>query len=389
MEAALTTLGRGDEISHPAFLSLLAAKENASPRADADRFLSRAIRQRSTWQPLLVSLGLMFFSQATGFNTVLGYAKLIFIESNLGPAMHEDDAMGLTAGLILITCGLAIGLSKVAPRRVLLLCSAAACCLTLALLGTYYYLKQAGFPVASFAWTPVAALMSLIVSHMCGYGAVAWTVIVEILPEAVRSRIFPLLVAFNCVTSFGFALSFRHVENLAGYHVVFWIHAALTALGVVVIALCVPETRDRTEQEIAAFFRRADETKDSEDGNSCCCSCDLCSNSTSPSTCCQSNVGSYGSTAISIPINNSSAEISSNSSTFLTESTAGASSHTTGDSRIDIRSLASNSNNGDNFSTHGDIASIDSRLSIEGNNSNINSSDLDTDNSNIDINNDR
>jgi hypothetical protein len=178
------------------------------------------------------------------------------------------------------------------------------------------------------------------------------------------------------------------VENLAGYHVVFWIHAALTALGVVVIALCVPETKDRTEQEIAAFFWRGEETKDSEDGNSCCCSCDLCSNSTS-STCCQNNVGRYGSTAISIPINNSNAEISSNSSTLFTESTAGASSHTTGDSRIDIRSLASNSSNGDNFSTHGDIASIDSRLSIEGNNSNRNSSELDTDNSNIDINNDR
>jgi len=286
----------------------------------------------------------MFFSQATGFNTVLGYAKLIFIESNLGTSIHEDDAMGITAGLILISCGLAIGLSKVAPRRVLLLCSAVACCLTLTLLGTYYYLKQAGFLLACFSWTPLAALLSLVVSHMCGYGAVGWTVIVEILPKSVRSQLFPLLVAFNCVTSFGFALSFQHVENLAGYHVVFWLHAALTAIGIVVIALCVPETRDRTEQEIAAFFKTSEEKKYSDDASSYYCSCDSCSNSTM-STSCHCISSCPGSTARSAAMSNNSAEISSNICSCITECSTSVNSLTTSDSRTDVRSLQSNSSN--------------------------------------------
>jgi hypothetical protein len=198
----------------------------------------------------------MFFSQATGFNTVLGYAKLIFIEAHLG-SIHEDEAMGITAGILLMSCGLAIGLSKVAPRRVLLLASAAACCLTLTLLGVYYHLKEIRHEtVQSFAWLPLGALLVLIVSHMAGYGAVAWTVIVEVLPGPVRSALFPLVVAFNCVCNFGFALSFSRIENMAGYHVVFWLHAALTALGGVVVFAFVPETKDKTEKEIACYFTR-------------------------------------------------------------------------------------------------------------------------------------
>ena len=265
MEAALKQLGRAEEATSPFFVQLVETAA-ATPKKSS---LSRddfaccswlpSCRQRSTWQPVLISLALMFFSQATGVNTVLGYAKLIFIEAHLD-FIHEDEAMGITAALLLVSCGLAIGLSKVAPRRVLLLASAVSCCLTLTLLGLYFYLKQVnGHVVSSFAWLPLAALLVLIVCHMCGYGAVAWTVIVEILPCPVRSQVFPVVVAFNCICNFGFALSFTRIENLAGYHVVFWLHAGLTALGAVVIFICVPETRDRTELEIAMFFMSSKE----------------------------------------------------------------------------------------------------------------------------------
>lgn len=259
LEVALEALGRGDEKSDPCFAQLRPTsieKTTSTPSSGGGcPLLPHSLRLKATWQPVLISLALMFFSQATGFTTVLGYTKLIFIESNLGP-VSEDDAMGLTAGLILVSCGLAIGLSKVAPRRVLLLSSALGCCLTLTLLGAHYYLKQAATrsSSSSFAWAPLAALLLLVVFYMCGYGAVGWTVIVEILPGAVRGQIFPLVVAFNCVCNFGFALSFRHLEDLAGYHGVFWLHAALTALGAGVIYRWVPETRDRTEMEIAGYF---------------------------------------------------------------------------------------------------------------------------------------
>ena len=254
---------------------------------------------------------------------MLGYAKIIYIESHLGPDIHEDTAMGITAGLILLSCGLAIGLSKVAPRRLLLLSSAISCSLTLSLLGLYYYLKAAGFHVANFAWTPLVALLSLIVSYMCGYGAVAWTVIVELLPGRVRSQTFPLVVAFNCIAHFGFALSFPYVENLAGYHVVFWIFAALTALGVVVVALCVPETRDRTEEEIAAFFRG---------DNGCCCDCDVCRAGAclSESCCC-----SVASTAGSLP-SSSSILAENHSSLYTIAETVSEDSYSLDSSNLDV-----------------------------------------------------
>jgi Sugar (and other) transporter len=294
MEAALKQLGRGEEA--PYYIELLENAALHKKQQDAESAASSSAdrtwcppswlpARRSTWQPLLISLALMFFSQATGFNTVLGYAKLIFIEAHLG-SIHEDEAMGITAGILLLSCGFAIGLSKVAPRRVLLLASASACCLTLTLLGLYYYLKEIrNETVQSFAWLPLGALLVLIVSHMAGYGAVAWTVIVEILPGPVRSALFPLVVAFNCVCNFGFALSFSRIENMAGYHVVFWLHAALTALGAVVVFAFVPETRDKTEQEIARFFTRDDSASVADLAAYCGGSTEDCSNTSSSSSC--------------------------------------------------------------------------------------------------------
>jgi hypothetical protein len=265
METALERLGRSDEKTDPKFLQLLSSAATADKMADSLWTCNslKIYRQRSIWQPVLTSLAIMFFSHATGFSLILGNSKLIFIDARLG-FIHEDKAMATAAVIILVSCGIAIGLSKIAPRRALLLFSAIACCLILTFLGLYYYIKRESVGSdPSFAWVPLAALLSLIVCHMCGYGAVAWTIIVEMLPGTVRGQVFPLAVAYSCVSSFGFGLSYRTMKSMVGFHVVIWMYAAITALGALVVFFWVPETKDRTEAEIAEFFASSEDSEDS------------------------------------------------------------------------------------------------------------------------------
>jgi hypothetical protein len=53
------------------------------------------------------------------------------------------------------------------------------------------------------------------------------------------------------------------MKAMVGFHVVIWMYAAITALGALVIFFWVPETRDRTEAEIAEFFASSEEAEDS------------------------------------------------------------------------------------------------------------------------------
>ena len=78
--------------------------------------------------------------QATGYNTIIAYTKLIFKESKL--AMDEDIATGITGGVILVSCAAALVLSKLLPRKALLITSSLGTAANLLTLGVYYYLKE-------------------------------------------------------------------------------------------------------------------------------------------------------------------------------------------------------------------------------------------------------
>ena len=75
----------------------------------------------SVWRPTLVCFAIMFFFQATGFNTIIANTALIFKESKI--PIDEHVASGVTGGVILVSCAVALVLSRLLPRKMLLLTS--------------------------------------------------------------------------------------------------------------------------------------------------------------------------------------------------------------------------------------------------------------------------
>lgn len=56
---------------------------------------------------------------------------------------------------------------------------------------------------------PLVCMLAFITFFMVGYGAVAWTVMAEMLPCSARGKLYPFAVAFSWICNFCFALSFR------------------------------------------------------------------------------------------------------------------------------------------------------------------------------------
>ena len=71
-----------------------------------------------------------------------------------------------------------------------------------------------------------------------------------------RGDLYPFTVAFTWLWNFGFAKSFIYIQRLVGSYGAFWSYAGLTLVGVIFIIFCLPETRNKSEEEIGKFFNR-------------------------------------------------------------------------------------------------------------------------------------
>lgn len=245
---ALKMLGRAND-------SVMILKEFAASNNVSEESASwRQYLSPSVIRPFFACLGLMFFFQATGYNTIIAYSVILFRES--GQTIHEHVATGITGGMILASAMVALGLARVAPRKTLLIASSLGTASSLLSLGTYYFLKTNRGPefTTNWSWVPLVSMAVLITFFMIGYGALSWTVMAEILPLRVRGNLYPLTVAFTWVANFGFAKSFVYLQRGIGSSGAFWLYSGLTLLGALFVRFCLPETRHRSPEKVAAFF---------------------------------------------------------------------------------------------------------------------------------------
>jgi len=250
-EESLCQLGRKEDL-------LRFFKEIQTDLHVFDVTLSSSLRQycdARVYRPFLSCLALMFFFQATGYNTIIAYSVILFRES--GQTIHEHLATGITGGVILLSAVLALGLAKVLPRKVLLVLSSLGTSSALFVLGVYYYLKQ-DQTMQDWTFVPLLSMIVMITFFMIGFGAVAWTVMAEILPTKVRGHLYPFTVAFTWVCNFGFAKSFIYIQKSIGSYGAFWTYASLTIIGTVFITNGLPETRNKSAEDIGRFFVPSD-----------------------------------------------------------------------------------------------------------------------------------
>ena len=99
--------------------------------------------------------------------------------------MSDNIAMGIKGSIILLSAIIALGLARVCSRKVLLLSSSLGISSTLAVLGSYYYSRQFS-PLESLSFVPLLLLVTTIFFFMIGFGALAWTVMAELMPAKVN-----------------------------------------------------------------------------------------------------------------------------------------------------------------------------------------------------------
>eukprot|EP01018_Ginkgo_biloba_P005792 Gb_18068 [translate_table: standard] len=213
------------------------------------------ICERRYAMPLTIGIGLLLLQQLSGINGIMFYSSSIF--KSAGISSGDAATLGLGAVQVIMTAVTAVLVDK-AGRRLLLMVSSGGMAVCLFLVGLAFYLKtHLTGELHLETFVSVLALTSLlvyIVSFSLGIGAIPWVIMSEILPVNVKGLAGSVATLANWSSSWLVTMTINLLLEWSPTGT-FWLYALICCLTLVFVALCVPETKGRTLEEIESSFR--------------------------------------------------------------------------------------------------------------------------------------
>jgi sugar porter (SP) family MFS transporter len=194
---------------------------------------------------LIVGIGLAVVQQVVGVNTVIYFSPTILTYTGL----HANDAISqaLSVGItnVVFTTVAVLLLDRVG-RRALLITGTIGLTVALFTLGAFFAFHWEH----SAPWVALVALIVFIASFAVGLGPVFWLMISEIFPLNVRGSAMAVCSVANWVANFFVSYYFLQLINAIGKPATFWLYGGLAVAGIVFFVAKVPETKDRTLEQI-------------------------------------------------------------------------------------------------------------------------------------------
>ncbi|KQK15521.1 polyol transporter 5 [Brachypodium distachyon] len=209
---------------------------------------------------LLAALGIHFFQQATGSDSVVLYSPRVFKSAGIADDDHllgVTCAVGVTKTLFILV---ATFLLDRVGRRPLLLTSTAG--MLVALVGLATGLTVVGrHPGDKIPWAIALCVLSVLayVSFFSvGLGPITSVYTAEVFPLRVRALGFAVGAACNRVTSAAVSMSFLSLSKAITIGGSFFLYAGITAIGVAFFFVFIPETRGQPLEDIGKLFGMTD-----------------------------------------------------------------------------------------------------------------------------------
>ena len=198
--------------------------------------------KKNVWPIIFMGIIVAVFSQAVGQNSLFSYAPVIFKQAG----MAEDTAFlqSIILGVInFIFTFIAIFTIDKIGRRPLLLYGAMLLCLDAAALALCFYFNAPGYYTLIF-------VLGFIAIYAATLGPVTWVLLSEIFPNRLRGNAMSLATLSLWIANFFTTASFPILKQQFGLHITFVIHAAICLLYFVFVKKRVPETKEKSLEEI-------------------------------------------------------------------------------------------------------------------------------------------
>ncbi|KAJ8414990.1 hypothetical protein AAFF_G00025130 [Aldrovandia affinis] len=216
------------------------------------------------YKPILISVVMRFLQQMTGITPILVYLEPIFHLTRVSLEPVYDAA--LVGAVRLLSVGIAACLMDKAGKKALLFTSGFLMFLSSLSMSMYSHtmtcpslnittlpLQTKPFDPATLI--PLLSIMVLIFGYAMGWGPITWLLMSEVLPLGARGVASGLCVGVSWVTAFVLTQLFMHVVEAYGLFAPFLFFCVVCVINIIFTAVCVPETRGRSLEEIENYFR--------------------------------------------------------------------------------------------------------------------------------------
>lgn len=218
------------------------------------RYLGVTIRKPEFYKPIIIMVFLYVMFQFAGINVISSYATDI-IRQVVGPEANAKLIMVALDIERLICNLLAIYLMKTMKRRTLLFSTGLICIFSYVAKGFYVYAKQNDKLPIQGQWLPIALIGIYMFSLTVGISSIPFAVSGEIFPLEYRGLGSGISILGLSLNFFVALKCFPVLTNAIGLSWTYYLYAGVVALCMSVVWLMLPETKDKTLQEIEDSFR--------------------------------------------------------------------------------------------------------------------------------------
>ncbi|KAK4477093.1 hypothetical protein RD792_016301 [Penstemon davidsonii] len=204
---------------------------------------------------LMCAVGIHFFQQASGIDSVVLYSPTIF---GIAGIQNDTDkllvtmAVGFTKTIFILVATFL--LDKIG-RRPLLLSSVAGMILSLTGLAIgLFIIKGSDHRVVWAIALCITAVLSYVAFFSIGMGPITWVYSSEIFPLKLRAQGCSMGVAINRVTSGVITMTFISLYNAISLGGAFFLYAGVAVVAWVFFYTLLPETQGRTLEEMETLF---------------------------------------------------------------------------------------------------------------------------------------
>ncbi|TRY70298.1 hypothetical protein TCAL_02455 [Tigriopus californicus] len=207
-------------------------------------------------KPLLLSVFLLSSQQWSGINAVITFTVTIF--QSAGATVNPNTATIIIGGVQFVATVLSYFTVNRIGRRVTLMVTLTIMAVSLICFGIFFYLHQ-HHPSASvnLGWLPLLSMAMFIISFSFGPGPLAWLLLGELLSPKIMGMAGPMAAMTNWSVGFIVTLCFPFVVKLLGDYGAYWMFSAFCLVTLVVVMRYLPETRNKTLQEIQISFTKS------------------------------------------------------------------------------------------------------------------------------------
>lgn len=191
---------------------------------------------------LIVGLAMAAIQQFGGINTIIYFAPTIIEQTGLTASNSIFYSVFIGVINLLMTIVSIVTVDRFG-RRPLLIGSLLGMLITVALLGISFIVRM----------NPTLSLVFMVLYIACfaaGLGPVFWVLVGEVFPQRLRAVGSSAATTVNWLSNFVVSQAFLPLANALGQGQTFLIFAAICLVGLLFVTQFVPETKDRSYEEI-------------------------------------------------------------------------------------------------------------------------------------------